>query len=213
MLSNLLFPPYALFRKVKLRFGGAGLYSSIKDYLTLLRHLLQIKGKEVSSLTSLIFCFIQLLFQSWKSTTKPNPFCKNCWRNIHTCSPIVCCPQFRFLCVWCRHTCGQSVGHCTGSAHQRSAWKAQERFSILYVYTFSIGFPPLLCTFLSIALMLLGFGWAGTFGHIDPEMGVAAIFATQVPPSPDGELFQVYDECERILYSNLEKDWTVGHLV
>jgi CubicO group peptidase (beta-lactamase class C family) len=50
------------------------------------------------------------------------------------------------------------------------------------------------------------FGWAGTFGHIDPETGLAAFFATQVPPSPDGELFQVYEECERILYSNLEKD-------
>ena len=63
------------------------------------------------------------------------------------------------------------------------------------------------CTFLSltIALMLLGFGWAGTFGHIDPETGIAVVFATQVPPSPDGELFQVYEECERILYSNLEK--------
>ena len=54
--------------------------------------------------------------------------------------------------------------------------------------------------------MLLGFGWAGTFGHIDPETGIAAFFATQVPPSPDGELFQVYEECERILYSNLERD-------
>ena len=54
----------------------------------------------------------------------------------------------------------------------------------------------------------LGFGWAGTFGHIDPETGIAAIFATQVPPSPDGGLFQVYEECERILYSNLEKDRT-----
>ena len=63
-----------------------------------------------------------------------------------------------------------------------------------------------LYTFLSIALMLLGFGWAGTFGHIDLETGIAAFFATQVPPSPDGELFQVYEECERILYSYLEKD-------
>ena len=62
-----------------------------------------------------------------------------------------------------------------------------------------------LSTFLSTDLMLLGFGWAGTFGHIDPEMGIVAFFATQVPPSPS-ELFQVYEECERILYSNLEKD-------
>ena len=65
-----------------------------------------------------------------------------------------------------------------------------------------------ICTSLTIIALMLGFGWAGTFGHIDPELGIAAIFGTQVPPSPDGEPFQVYEECERILYSHLEKDRT-----
>ena len=75
---------------------------------------------------------------------------------------------------------------------------------MLYVYTF----PMAMCSSLTIIALMLGFGWAGTFGHIDPESSIAAIFGTQVPPSPDGELFQVYEECERILHSHLEKDRT-----
>ena len=49
----------------------------------------------------------------------------------------------------------------------------------------------------------VGAGWAGTQGHIDPEAGVAVIFATQAIPSLDSQGFNVYGEYERILYSNL----------
>jgi len=51
-------PPFfffCCFAKVKLHFGGIGLYSSMKDYLTLLRHLLQIKGEEEFHLHFLTF--------------------------------------------------------------------------------------------------------------------------------------------------------------
>ena len=49
MFQIIYAPSLLLFlQKVKLHIGGAGIYSSMKDYLTLLRHLLQIKGKEVS---------------------------------------------------------------------------------------------------------------------------------------------------------------------
>ena len=54
---------------MKLHLGSVGLYSSMKDYLTLLRHLLQIKGKEFEVSSSL---FIQLLFFKL-GKTPPNP--------------------------------------------------------------------------------------------------------------------------------------------
>jgi hypothetical protein len=57
-----IYPPTPFFCKVRLNLGGIGIYSSINDYLTLLRHLLQIKGKEgiftpqfFSALFSLLF--------------------------------------------------------------------------------------------------------------------------------------------------------------
>ena len=56
------------FYKVKLHFGGIGLYSSMKDYLTLLRHLLQIKCKLSHSLP--YFHFYPTLFLAGK--TPPN---------------------------------------------------------------------------------------------------------------------------------------------
>lgn len=53
--------------------------------------------------------------------------------------------------------------------------------------------------------MRVGFGWAGTFGHIDPETGIAIVFGSQVVPFLDGgEIFRLHDEFEQILYSSLE---------
>ena len=52
-------------------------------------------------------------------------------------------------------------------------------------------------------LIMTGSGWAGTFGHIDPETGIAVVFGTQAVPSLDRRLMQCYGESERILYSNL----------
>lgn len=51
---------------------------------------------------------------------------------------------------------------------------------------------------------LLGSGWAGTFGHIDPELGIAVVFGTQVVPSQDGDIYKLRGEFERMLYSNLQ---------
>ena len=50
----------------------------------------------------------------------------------------------------------------------------------------------------------VGSGWAGTFGHIDPETGVVAVFATQILPSLDGDIFRYLDEFEKTVYSNLQ---------
>jgi len=48
-------------------------------------------------------------------------------------------------------------------------------------------------------------GWAGTFGHIDPEAGVAVVFGTQLVPSlTEGEIFRLQGEFEHILYSGLQ---------
>ena len=125
----------------------------------------KIKGKEISSIP-FFFGFIQLLCRSRKNTTKPNPFGQNCRKIIRTRSSIVRHPLFIFLCVWPRRTSGQSVEYCTCSAHPRSAWKAQERLCILYVYTLPVDYVfffsfHLLCTFLSITFIVIRvwLGW------------------------------------------------------
>ena len=72
MLQIIYAPSLLLFlQKVKLHIGGAGIYSSMKDYLTLLRHLLQIKGKEVSLIP--LFFLLYSTFFSKVGKTPPNP--------------------------------------------------------------------------------------------------------------------------------------------
>ena len=186
---------------MKLHLGGVGLYGSIKDYLILLRHILLIKGKEV---IPLFFWFIQLYLFQKVGKTPPNPIlsAKTVEEIFTPALPFPAIPSLDFfvsgLGVPAGNQWGNSLALRTEDLPERRKKGSAYCAFILFHWLF---------TFLSIALMLLGFGWAGTFGHMDPETGIVAFFATQVPPSPDGELFQVYEECERILYSYLEKDW------
>ena len=53
-------------RTVKLHLGGVGLYGSMKDYLILLRHLLQIRCKEKTILPHLLTPFYSIIFLGGK---------------------------------------------------------------------------------------------------------------------------------------------------
>lgn len=89
------------------------------------------------------------------------------------------------------------MGYCFSSAYRRLARRAQEWLCILYVYFVFFSF------LFSLLSSCVGYGWAGTAGYIDPEMGIAVVFASQVVPT-DGVAFVWGAKFEQILYANLK---------
>ena len=48
-----------------------------------------------------------------------------------------------------------------------------------------------------------GYGWAGTYYFIDPETGVAAVLGSQLVPSIDPEVAELWGRLEEALYAGL----------
>lgn len=51
-----------------------------------------------------------------------------------------------------------------------------------------------------------GYGWAGTYYFVDPETGIAAVYGTQVVPTCDAEVVQLWEELERALYAGISQE-------
>lgn len=51
-----------------------------------------------------------------------------------------------------------------------------------------------------MAIILAGYGWAGLYGFIDPDTGIAAVYATQVVPTRDAEVVALFQRLEETIY-------------
>ncbi|KAF9541421.1 beta-lactamase/transpeptidase-like protein [Agrocybe pediades] len=49
------------------------------------------------------------------------------------------------------------------------------------------------------------YGWAGTYYFMDPQTGIAAVYGTQLVPTFDTEVKQLWDRLERALYAGLQE--------
>ncbi|KAF5325115.1 hypothetical protein D9619_009562 [Psilocybe cf. subviscida] len=45
-----------------------------------------------------------------------------------------------------------------------------------------------------------GYGWAGIYGFLDPDTGIAAMYATQVLPTRDTEVVALFERLEETIY-------------
>jgi methyl acetate hydrolase len=54
-----------------------------------------------------------------------------------------------------------------------------------------------------IVRVVSGYGWAGTYHFIDPTTGVAAVLGSQIIPTRDAEVVQIWEKLETVLYSGL----------
>ncbi|KAF8801687.1 beta-lactamase [Phlegmacium glaucopus] len=170
--------------RVKLHLGGTGLYSSMKDYLTLLRHLLQIKGKEEFFASSPSAISPTTLFLAGK--TPPNSILSpRTVEEIFTPTlPSSAVTSLDFFLSFLGIPAGNQWS--SALALRTEDWPGGYKKGSAFWS-----------------------GWAGTLGHIDPETGVAVVFASQVVPSLDGAPFKLHNEFQGILYSNLQKSETL----
>jgi len=144
--------------RVKLHFGGVGLYSSMKDYLTLLRHLLRIKAGKTLPNAILSARTVQEIF-----------------------TPALTPTAVTSLDLFAADL-GTPPGNqwSTALALRTEDWPEGRKKGSAFWY-----------------------GWAGTTGYIDPETGIAVVFASQVVPT-DGVAFVWGAKFEQILYANLK---------
>ncbi|KAF8208802.1 beta-lactamase/transpeptidase-like protein [Mycena galopus ATCC 62051] len=163
--------------KTNVHFGGVGLYSSLKEYLIILRHLLQIKsGKAVNPILGATS--LEALFEPTLNRTAGNTLAK-----------MLGMPEGS-----AQFSTGQMItttdspgrrkkgtGSCGCILDSLQLWTTDDQ-------------PP-------------GGGYASTSYFIDPESGIAAVFGTQLIPSPadyDATYEKLWSEVEQAIYAGLE---------
>ncbi|KAJ7459752.1 beta-lactamase/transpeptidase-like protein [Mycena latifolia] len=148
---------------VRVHFGGGGLYSSQKDYLTILRHLLQIKSGRATS-PILTLASVNTMFEP----TLP----------------------------------------AAGAATMNAMAAALSKYLGLPAGAAQFGRGLLLNTADIPGRRKQGSGawggWANTSYFLDPQTGVAAVFATQLSPTGDDKHERMYALLEKELYSGLQ---------
>ncbi|KAF8649414.1 hypothetical protein AX16_005855 [Volvariella volvacea WC 439] len=143
------------FTQVNVHLPGIAFYMSQKEYLKLLRHLLQIRLGHLPRNAVLSKPSIDRMFE-------PSVMFEAGVKSLNTW-------------LW-----GQNYQWTTGLCLNTADVPGKRRKGTVWWY-----------------------GWAGTYFFMDPETGVAAILATQILPTLDNELGQVWDDVERTLYAGL----------
>ena len=168
-----------ILHSVNVHFGGVGLYSSQKDYLSILRHLLQIKAARATnpilSLASVNLIFEPSLPPAGAETISLVAAVLSKYLGL----PVGAAQFSRGLLVNTADVPGKRKKHsgaCTSSSN--------------LVET-------------SLTRKLQGGGWANTSFFVDPTTGVAAVFATQVTPVSDEKHEQMYAQLEGAIYEGL----------
>jgi methyl acetate hydrolase len=160
-LSKSLFSSFSLciqystraFPTGKLSLGGAGFYSTTKDFLAILRHLLLAKDGRA-----------------------PNAILKSESVDIMFSSSI---PD-------------------TATTHVESFLDYPNEMKLQFGY----GLCVTLTDWPGRRKKGSGFwyGWAGIYFFVDPETGIAAVYATQVLPTRDAEVVALFQRLEETLY-------------
>jgi len=141
--------------KLKVMLGGSGLYSSTKDYLTFLRHLLLVKAGRAEN----------PILSSETVTSMFEPALTEKAATSLAQTARIAGPNSQWglgLCLNCEDFPGRRR---KGSGF----W----------------------------------YGWAGAYYFLDPTSGVAAVCCTQLIPTLDSEVLEVWQEAEKALYKGL----------
>ncbi|KAF5322969.1 hypothetical protein D9611_009300 [Ephemerocybe angulata] len=188
--------------KVFAHLGGVGLYTSLRDYLTLLRHILQVKEeKEGLPITDSRTAIITK--RTAESLFEP------------TLTPAGSRSLDRFNMVksGLQFSTGLALTgeDAPGGRRKGSGWCA-------YPITTSLN-PPLHFNALphvystrnpfefmnaDCRLWFVGGGWAGTSYFLDPTTGIAVVFGTQLVPPGEPEVTKLQEDLERAVYANLD---------
>ncbi|KAF7374588.1 hypothetical protein MSAN_00343400 [Mycena sanguinolenta] len=168
---------------VRVHMGGIGLYGSQKDYLTILRHLLQIQGTHPTT-----SCYLHTLIKILNyllAGTATNPILSRASVDSifePTLSPAGADTMNGVISSFFPH-----LGQFPNTAQFGCG---------VYVNTEDIPGKR------RKGSGTWG-GWASTSFFVDPTSGVAVVFGTQLAPTGDVIHDQKYDELERVLYSEL----------
>ncbi|KAF7357690.1 hypothetical protein MVEN_00814700 [Mycena venus] len=176
--------------RVRVHFGGVGLYASQKDYLTVLRHLLQIIGTYIYScgidfayphpVMNVKFCIriaagratapilSRASVDSMFAPTLTSTGTASVRDFVHLLHPLLKLPA-----AGAQFGCGLFVNTVDVPGKRRAGSGAWD-------------------------------GYATTSFFVDPRSGVAAVFATQLLPMGDATHEQMYDALERELYAGFE---------
>ncbi|KAF7354275.1 hypothetical protein MVEN_01115600 [Mycena venus] len=170
-------------KNVRVHFGGVNLYASQKDYLMLLRHLLQIKGafRFVSQILRMLPTE-QIHISRQRDRAHPHP--------PHPLTP-----------------CSHLHSRLQVLRQSRNSWRGLTRTSGLPEGGAQFGSGLFVNTVDVPGRRKKGSGtwggWANTSYFIDPTTGVAAVFATQLAPTFDNTHHKLYDTLEKALYAGL----------
>lgn len=168
--------------RLHIHLAGLGIYCSMRDYLKLLRHLLQIlAGTAERPLLSVIS--VQSFFRRSPTMTEAGE--------------LVLRTQYVPLLrgvgdTWSRALCVNT--------HELE-FKSELKSSLVVPMPTAGGIPT------SGNRRAPGsgwwYGWAGTYHFVDPQTGVAAVLGTQILPTRDSAVFDVWEQLEEALYRGL----------
>ena len=181
--------------QVNLHLAGAGLYCVMRDYLTLLRHLLQILGTSHLLLSS-SFLFLRsvraagtaaepiLQAASLQTFFQPDltPAGEKALKEMTDMLGGIGDSWSTALCI--------NKTDIPGKRRKGSGWCEHGDF-------------PFVLNESKTENHTAGYGWAGTYHFIDPETGVAAVLGSQLVPSIDPEVAKLRDRLEVALYAGL----------
>ncbi|KAF7374586.1 hypothetical protein MSAN_00343200 [Mycena sanguinolenta] len=168
---------------VRVHMGGGGLYGSQKDYLTILRHLLQIQGTHPTT-----SCYLHTLIKIPNyllAGTATNPILSRA--SVDSMFEPTLPPAGADTLDGAISSFAPYLGQLPNTAQFGRG---------VYVNTEDI---PGKRRKGSGAWS----GWASTSFFVDPTSGVAAVFGTQLAPTGDDMHERKYNELERVLYSEL----------
>ncbi|KAJ3527935.1 hypothetical protein NMY22_g9599 [Coprinellus aureogranulatus] len=160
--------------KVFAHLGGVGLYTSMRDYLTLLRHILRVKGALILLLTT---CGL-VYYRPDDLPVQGTPLLsQNAAESLFepTLTPRGSSFLDRYIMVYkgLQFSTGLALmgEDVPGMRRKGSGWWG---------------------------------GWAGTQFFLDPTSGVAVVFGSQLVPPGDEKVVKLQRDLERTLYANLE---------
>ncbi|TEB29645.1 beta-lactamase/transpeptidase-like protein [Coprinellus micaceus] len=160
--------------EVYLALGGIGVYSTLPDYATLLRHLLKLEAGTKVSKPILKQRTVKTLF----TPTLGESASASLIQTLQYVDPFTDASNY------------EDANWSTAFALATKDWPGRRRAGT--------GFSNMKLT------LKPGSGWAGTYYLIDPTTGIAVVGGSQVVPFPDEVVIKFYNKAEEIVYANLE---------
>jgi methyl acetate hydrolase len=167
---------------VRHHFGGIGGFGTLPDYLTILRHLLQIEaGHDVPS-AILKQETVKDLFVPRLSATAA--------LGLNAITQITD-PQ------------STDLNWSVAAAVNVKDWEGRRKAGSLTCELSSCNIHGSIIQTMADCGHTTGSGWAGTWYFVDPKTGIAMVFGSQVVPPMDSVTREILDKAEAIVYANL----------